>query len=222
MQALLEQRVRTWTTPPAYYINRRVEHVSLFSFNHLREEVEGLSRDERGADRADEWPEAGDVGFFPRSRDRGAGARTCIGCARAWCMARRMFVLDSDRKAIVTQADQEWSPMDGGYIRHCPTYAISRGRRISRRKSGNQVSQGVGAQHAAPLPRSVSPINFQQLIRYSIPIVVRLYRFSSRCTQLFASFRFAKSSRIPAPPRRDRPDRRDPSLPIAHRVRDAA
>ena len=35
-----------------------------------------------------------------------------------------MFVLDAERKAVVTQPEQEWSPMDGGYIRHCPTYAI--------------------------------------------------------------------------------------------------
>jgi hypothetical protein len=35
-----------------------------------------------------------------------------------------MFVLDAERKAVVTQPDQEWSPMDGDYIRHCPTYAI--------------------------------------------------------------------------------------------------
>ncbi len=40
MQTLLEQRVRTWTTPPVYYIQPRVEHVTMFSFDHLREEVE--------------------------------------------------------------------------------------------------------------------------------------------------------------------------------------
>ena len=36
-----------------------------------------------------------------------------------------MFVLDADGKAVVTQPEQDWSPVDGGFIRHCPTYAIT-------------------------------------------------------------------------------------------------
>ena len=127
MQTLLEQRVRTWTTPPVYYIQPRVEHVSLFSFDHLREEVEeGYRATSAALDREDEWPEPGDVGIFPKrrvvvrvERDR------CIGCGTCLVQAPQgMFVLDSERKAVVTQPDQEWSPLDGGYIRHCPTYAI--------------------------------------------------------------------------------------------------
>lgn len=127
MQTLLEQRARTWTTPPVYYIQPRVEHVTMFSFDHLREEVEeGYRATSAALDRTDGWPEPGDVGIFPKrrvvvrvERDR------CIGCGA--CLVhgpQGMFVLDSDRKAVVSQPDQEWSPMDGGYIRHCPTYAI--------------------------------------------------------------------------------------------------
>ena len=127
MQRLLEERVRTWTTPPVYYIQPRVEHVSLFSFDHLREEVEEGYRSTMAAlDRVDGWPEPGDVGIFPKrrvvvrvERDR------CIGCGSCLVQAPQgMFVLDSDQKAVVTQPDQEWSPLDGGFIRHCPTYAI--------------------------------------------------------------------------------------------------
>ena len=36
-----------------------------------------------------------------------------------------MFTLDDERKAIVTQPEQTWHPVDGGFIRQCPTYAIS-------------------------------------------------------------------------------------------------
>jgi hypothetical protein len=36
-----------------------------------------------------------------------------------------MFVLDAQGKAVVTTPEQIWSPSDGGFIRHCPTYAIS-------------------------------------------------------------------------------------------------
>jgi NTE family protein len=127
MTALLEQRVRTWTTPPVYYIQPRVEHVTMFSFDHLREEVEeGYRATSAALDRADEWPEAGDVGIYPKRRVLVRVERErCIGCGT--CLVhgpQGMFVLDSERKAVVTQPDQEWSPMDGGYIRHCPTYAI--------------------------------------------------------------------------------------------------
>lgn len=127
MTTLLEQRVRTWTTPPVYYIQPRVEHVTMFSFDHLREEVEeGYRATSAALDRIDEWPEPGDVGIYPKRRVLVRVERDrCIGCGT--CLVhgpQGMFVLDSDRKAVVTQPDQEWSPMDGGYIRHCPTYAI--------------------------------------------------------------------------------------------------
>src|SRR5439155_25251628 len=40
MQTILELRLREWTTPPIYYIHPRVEHISAFDFDHLREVVE--------------------------------------------------------------------------------------------------------------------------------------------------------------------------------------
>ena len=126
MQTLLEQRVKTWTTPPVYYIQPRVEHVTMFSFDHLREEVEEGYRATAAALDRDDWPVPGDVGIFPKRRVMVRVERErCIGCGA--CLVhgpQGMFVLDSERKAVVTQPDQEWSPMDGSYIRHCPTYAI--------------------------------------------------------------------------------------------------
>ncbi len=128
MQTILELRFREWTTPPIYYIHPRVEHISAFDFEHLREVVEeGYRATVAALDRPEEWPASGDAGVYPRrpvtvrvQRER------CIGCGACLVQAPPgMFVLDAQGKAVVTRPDQEWSPIDGEFIRHCPTYAIS-------------------------------------------------------------------------------------------------
>ncbi len=128
MQSLLELRLLAWDTPPIYYMHPRVEHISPFSFDHLRELVEeGYRATIAALDRPDEWPEPGYAGVHPKRRVTVRVQRErCIGCGACLVQAPPgMFVLDAQRKAIVTRPDQEWSPIDGEYIRHCPTYAIS-------------------------------------------------------------------------------------------------
>src|SRR6266705_2240703 len=128
MQSLLELRLRDWTTPPVYYVHPRVEHISAFSFDHLRELVEeGYRATIAALDRSAEWPGLGDAGVYPR---RAVTVRVqrerCIGCGACLVQAPPgMFVLDAQGKAVVTRPDQDWSPIDGEFIRHCPTYAIS-------------------------------------------------------------------------------------------------
>lgn len=128
MQTLLEVRLKAWTTPPVYYIHPRVEHISLFSFSHLREVVEeGYRATCAALDRPEEWPVTGASGVYPRRRVIVRVQRErCIGCGACLLQAPQgMFVLDAEGKAVVTTPEQEWSPVDGGFIRHCPTYAIS-------------------------------------------------------------------------------------------------
>ena len=128
MQSLLELRLHSWTTPPIYYVHPRVEHISMFSFDHLREVVEeGYRSTSAALDTPQEWPQPGDVGVYPK---RGVVVRVqrerCIGCGACLLQAPPgMFVLDAQGKAVVTRPEQEWSPIDGEFIRHCPTYAIS-------------------------------------------------------------------------------------------------
>src|SRR5436309_641180 len=128
MQSLLELRLREWTTPPIFYIHPRVEHIHGFDFNHLREVVdEGYRATVAALDREEEWPVPGDAGVYPR---RAVTVRVqrerCIGCGACLVQAPPgMFVLDAQGKAVVTRPEQEWSPIDGEFIRHCPTYAIS-------------------------------------------------------------------------------------------------
>lgn len=128
MQSLLELRLREWTAPPIYYVHPRVEHIEWDSFDHLRELVEeGYRATVAALERPEEWPNRGDSGVYPR---RGVTVRVqrerCIGCGACLVQAPPgMFVLDAQGKAVVTRPDQEWSPIDGEFIRHCPTYAIS-------------------------------------------------------------------------------------------------
>ncbi len=142
MQSLLEVRLRYWTAPPVYYVHPRVEHISMFNFNNLREVVEeGYRATIDALNRPASWPQPGEDGVYPRrrvlvhvERDR------CIGCGA--CLFQGppgLFVLDTDRKAVVTQPEQEWSPAGGAFIRHCPTYAISARPvpdKVEMRKSG--------------------------------------------------------------------------------------
>src|SRR5207245_8360336 len=61
MQTILELRLREWTTPPISYIHPRVEHLSPFAFDHLREVVEeGYRATIAALDRPEEWPPPGD------------------------------------------------------------------------------------------------------------------------------------------------------------------
>src|SRR2546428_428328 len=127
MQSLLELRLRDWTTPPIFYVHPRVEHISAFSFDHLRELVEeGYRATVAALDRPDDWPAPGSSGVHPR---RAVTVRVqrerCIGCGACPVQAPPgMFVLRAQGEAVVTRPDQEWSPIDGEFIRHCPTYAI--------------------------------------------------------------------------------------------------
>jgi NTE family protein len=127
MQTALELRLGAWRTPPIYYVHPRVEHMNLFAFDRLREIVdEGYRATIEALDQPDEWPTSGSEGVHPRRHvEIRVERERCIGCGACLALAPAgLFELDAEGKAVVTRPRQVWSPIDGGFIRHCPTYAI--------------------------------------------------------------------------------------------------
>jgi NTE family protein len=127
MQTMMESRLRQWTAPPLVLVHPRVEHVSMFGFGHNRELIEEGYR--ATLDLLDQLKDGFDPqghGIHPQrkveirvDRDR------CVGCGACVMHAPWVFELDEGGRAKVRQPIQSWSPLDGAYVRNCPTYAIS-------------------------------------------------------------------------------------------------
>jgi NTE family protein len=127
MQTMMENRLRRWTSPPLLLVHPRVEHIGMFGFGHTRELIEEGYR--ATADLVDSVADTFDpngYGIWPQRRveirvDRGR----CIGCGACVMHAPWSFRMDAENRAEVVQPLQTWSPLDGHFVRNCPTYAIS-------------------------------------------------------------------------------------------------
>jgi ferredoxin len=49
----------------------------------------------------------------------------CIGCTLCVAMAPNVMQMDADGKASAKTPEVNWSPADGDFVHHCPTYAIT-------------------------------------------------------------------------------------------------
>ncbi|HXE57723.1 MAG TPA: patatin-like phospholipase family protein [Gemmatimonadales bacterium] len=127
MQTMMEAQLRGWDRPPLLLVHPRVEHVSMFSFDHSRELLEEGRRAMTAAIPALRECFAVEArGIYPQKRvvvqlDR----ELCIGCGACVMHAPDVFRLDGGGKAEVIAPRQVWSPLDGAYVRNCPTFAIS-------------------------------------------------------------------------------------------------
>ena len=125
---MLEMRLAHWTSPPMLLVQPRVEHVPMLSFAHNRELIdEGYRATAAALDQAAEMVRGAATGIFPRRLVEVAVDRErCIGCGA--CVAHGppgTFHMDAAGKAVCPSEPQEWSPVSGSVIRHCPTYAIT-------------------------------------------------------------------------------------------------
>ena len=150
-QQILEVRLSRWAAPPLLLVQPRVEHVPMFSFEHTRELIdEGYRAMDAALDLAGDAIRSATGGIFPRRPiSVGVDRERCIGCGQ--CVARApdgTFRMDEYGKAVGPSAPQEWSPVDGGFIRHCPTYAIT--ARPALPAAGEPTSGG--SRGTAPAP----------------------------------------------------------------------
>jgi NTE family protein len=126
MQTMVDTRLRRWTSPPLVLVHPRVEHVGMFAFGYNRELIEeGYRSTLDMLDGLRDFDPAGH-GIHPQRRVEVRVDRDrCIGCGACVMHAPWVFELDEGGRARVTQPVQSWSPLDGTYVRNCPTYAIS-------------------------------------------------------------------------------------------------
>ncbi len=125
MHALQLAPLEHWAGPPMILIRPRVSHIGWFSFSHAdevmeagyRAAVDGLEGFETCCD--------SESGIFPRRAMRVAVDRAkCIGCTLCAALAPQVMAMDESGKAYPWTPEVEWSPADGDFVQHCPTYAI--------------------------------------------------------------------------------------------------
>ena len=145
-----ELHLAAWQRPPLVLVQPRVEHVPMFSFDHTRDLLgEGRRATAAALDATGEAIRTAKGGIFPRRRVQLAVLRErCIGCGACVALAPAgYFRLDDEGKAIAREDPCIWSPMDGGFIRHCPTYAITVRPVAAPSTSTDDASRGI-----APAP----------------------------------------------------------------------
>jgi NTE family protein len=125
MHALQLVPFGNWTRPPMILIRPKVNHIGWFSFSNTDELIEAGYVAAKEACKHYEECIAWGIGVFPRRPvEITVDRQKCIGCTLCVSMAPDLMAMDSDQKAYATQPVVEWSPADGDFVHHCPTYAI--------------------------------------------------------------------------------------------------
>jgi NTE family protein len=146
MHALQLAPFATWTRPPMILIRPKVNHIGWFSFSHTEELLEaGYTAAMEACSHYEECIAWG-IGVFPRRPMRiEVDREKCIGCTLCTALAPDVMAMDSSQKAYPLVPVVEWSPADGDFVHHCPTFAIEATRLDA---------------HAAPVaPPTVDPTN---------------------------------------------------------------
>jgi NTE family protein len=125
MHALQLAPFETWSKPPMILIRPKVNHIGWFSFENTDELLEAGYTAAMEACKHYEECIAWGMGVFPRrAMEITVNRAKCIGCTLCTAMAPELMAMDSQHKAYPLQPIVEWSPADGDFVHHCPTYAI--------------------------------------------------------------------------------------------------
>ena len=125
MSALQQGALARWESPPMILIRPRVAHIGWFGFSHTEELIQEGYR--AGLDAIQHLSSCLDApgGIFPRRTIHLAiNRQKCTGCGLCVSLEPRLLGLDATGKAFARTEQMEWSPADGGFVRHCPTNAI--------------------------------------------------------------------------------------------------
>lgn len=125
MHALQLAPLEHWAGPPMTLIRPKVSHIGWFSFSHADEVIDaGYRAASEALDGFESCCDA-ETGIFPRRAMRVTVDRAkCIGCTLCAALAPQVMAMDEFGKAYPWTPDVEWSPADGDFVQHCPTYAI--------------------------------------------------------------------------------------------------
>jgi NTE family protein len=141
MHALQLVPFANWTKPPMILIRPKVAHIGWFSFSDTNEVLKaGYAAAMDALQHFEECCEEG-VGVFPRrATEIVVDPEKCIGCELCVAMAPHLMAMDGRRKAYPMTPIVEWSPADGDFVHHCPTYAIEVTRLDKGERKGGQTT----------------------------------------------------------------------------------
>jgi NTE family protein len=126
MHALQLQPLEMWIGPPMILIRPRVSHIGWFSFSHTDELINAGYRAAMEALQHFDTCLSAETGIFPRRAvNLSVDRDKCIGCTICVALAPKVMEMDPSGKARPLIPLVNWSPADGDFVHHCPTYAIS-------------------------------------------------------------------------------------------------
>jgi NTE family protein len=141
MHALQLSPFVEWTKPPMILIRPKVNHIGWFSFSNTDEVLEaGYIAAKEALENFEECCQGG-TGVYPRRpTEIVVDPEKCIGCELCVALAPQLMAMDGRRKAYPMTPIVEWSPADGDFVHHCPTYAIEATRLEKGARRGGKTT----------------------------------------------------------------------------------